>query len=71
MQVILVLIWYKVVCVYDKFRKLFMSYLGEETVQKYITNMAEESKCSNQLIKKYFNKEFVMTREDNEKLIAL
>ena len=48
-----------------------MSYLGQETVQKYITNMAEQSKCSNQLIKKYFNKEFVMTREDNEKLIAL
>ena len=57
---------YKSVCVDDKFSKLFKSYLGEDTVYNFINSMIEESKYRSEVIKKHFNKELVMTNEDNE-----
>ena len=57
---------YKLVCVDDKFSKLFKTYLGEDAVYNSINNMIEESKYCSDVMKKHFNKELVMTKEDNE-----
>ena len=57
---------YKLVCVDDNFDKPFETHLGEEGVDKFISNMIEESKYCIEVIKKHFNKEFVMTKEDHE-----
>ena len=57
---------YKLVCVDDKFRKPFESYLGQDAVYKFITNMAKNRKYSCHVMKKHFNKELVMTKEDDE-----
>ena len=35
---------YKLVCVDDKFRELFKSYLGEDAVYNFINSMIKESK---------------------------
>ena len=48
-----------------KFSKLFKTYLGEDAVYNFINNMIEESKYCSGVIKKHFNKELVMTKEDN------
>ena len=57
---------YKLVCVDDKFSKPFKSYLGENVVYYFISDMIEESKYCRDVMKKHFNKELVMTNEDNE-----
>ena len=46
---------YKLVCVNDKPSKPFKSYLGEDTVQQFITRMVKESIYCNRVIKKHFN----------------
>ena len=48
----------------DKFVKPFKTYLGENAVYNFINNMIEESKYCSDVMKKYFNKKFVMTEED-------
>ena len=40
--------------------------LLKHTQVNFIVNMIEESKYFNEVIKKYFNKELVMAKEDNE-----
>ena len=57
---------YKLVCVDDKFSKPFKSYSGEDTVYNFINSMIEESKYCSEVTKKHFNKELVMTKEDDE-----
>ena len=57
---------YNLVCVDDKFSKPFESYLGEDAVYNFICSMIEESKCCSGVMKKHFNKELVMTKEDDE-----
>ena len=57
---------YKLVCVDDKFSKPFKTYLGKDAASNFINNMIEESKQHNEVTKKHFNKELVMTKEDNE-----
>ena len=57
---------YKLVCVDDKFSKSFKSYLGEDAVYNFISSMIEESKYFSGVMKKHFNKEFVITKESNE-----
>ena len=54
----------KLVCVNDTFSKPFKIYLGEEVVYNSI-NMIEESKYRTDMMKKHFNQERVMTKEDN------
>ena len=54
---------YKLVCVDDKFSKNFKSYLGKDVVYNFVNNMTEETKYCSEVMKKYFNKEFVMTKE--------
>ena len=56
---------YKSVCVNDKFSKLFKTYFGEDAVYNFINSIIEESEYCSDVIKKYFNKELVMTKEDN------
>ena len=57
---------YKLVCVDDKFSKLFKSYFGEDTVYNFISSVIDESKYFSDVMKKHFNKEIVMTKTDNE-----
>ena len=57
---------YKLVCVDDQICKCFRSYLGQDVVHKFITNMVEESKYFSLVIKKHFNEELFITKEDNE-----
>ena len=57
---------YKLVCVDDKFSKPFKTYLGKDAVYNFINSRIEESKCCNEVMKKCFNRELVMTKEDNE-----
>ena len=60
----------KLVCIDDKFSKPFKSYLGEDPVYNFINSMVAENKFYTD-IKKYFNKELVMTKEDDEILKTL
>ena len=57
---------YKLECVDDKFSKPFKTYLGKDAVYNFINSMIGESKYSNEVMKKHFNKELVMTREYDE-----
>ena len=57
---------YKLVCVDDKFSKPFKSYSGEDTVYNFINSMTEKIMYCSEVMKKHFNKELVMTKEDDE-----
>ena len=59
---------YNLVCVDDKFKKPFKTYLGEDAVYNFINSMIKESKYYSDMMKKRFNNELVMTKEDNEGL---
>ena len=47
---------YKLVCEHDKFSRPFKTYFSKDAVYNFINNM----------MKKHFNEELVMTKEDNE-----
>ena len=53
-------------CDDGKFNKPFQTYLGEDDAWSFISNMIEESKYCSDVMKKHFNKELMMTKEDNE-----
>ena len=57
---------YKLVCIDDKFSKPFKTYLGKDAVYNFINSMIKERKSSSDVMKKNFDKEVVMTKEDNE-----
>ena len=57
---------YKLVCAVYKFSKSFKTYLGKDVVYSFSNSMIEESKYCSDVMKKHFNKELVMTKEDNE-----
>ena len=57
---------YKLVSVDDKFSKPFETYLGKDAIYNFINNMIEECKYCIEVMKKHFNKELVMTKENNE-----
>ena len=56
---------YKLVCVDGKFIKPFKTYC-KNAVHNFINNIIEGIKYSTEVTKKHFNKELVMTKEDNE-----
>ena len=56
----------QLVCVDDKLRKPFKTYVGEDAVYNFINSMIEEYKYCNDVMKIHFNKEVVVTKEDNE-----
>ena len=57
---------YKLVCVVDKFSKPFKTYLDRDAVYNFIKTLIEESKYCNDMMKKHFNKKFVISKEGNE-----
>ena len=57
---------YKLVCVDDKFSKLFKSYLGKGVSHNFINSMVQENKYCNDAMKKHFHKKLAMTKEDEE-----
>ena len=57
---------YKLVCVDDNFSKPFKTYLGKDAVYNFTNNLVEESKYCSKAMKKYFNKELVMIKKDNQ-----
>ena len=57
---------YKLVCVDDNFNNPFKSYPGKDPVYHFISSMIQESKYCGDVMKKHFNKELVMSKEDNE-----
>ena len=58
---------HKLICIDDKFSKPFKSNVSKDSVYNFINSMIKERKhCSNEMIK-HFNKELVMTRQDNKK----
>ena len=57
---------YKLVYGNDKYSKFFKSFLGEDAVCKFIDHMIKESKYYSDVMKKHFNKELVMTKEDKK-----
>ena len=46
---------YKLISIDNQFSKPFESYLGEDAVHRFITNMVEEKKYCSHVLKKYFN----------------
>ena len=58
--------YYNLLCVDKKFSKPFKPYLGKDEVYNYINSMIKGSKYWSGMMKKRFNKELVVTEEDNE-----
>ena len=56
---------YKLVFVDDKFSKVFKTYLAENAVYNFMESVIKESKYCSEVMKKHYNKELVMTKEDN------
>ena len=57
---------YKLVRIDDKFSQPFKRHLGEDAVYNFMNNMIEESTYCSDVMEKHFNKELVMTKEENE-----
>ena len=57
---------YKLVCTNDYFSEHFKLYLGQDAVHKFITSMTKENRNYNCDMKKYFDKEINMTKEENK-----
>ena len=55
----------QLVCVDDKFNKPFKTYSRKDAVCNFISSMIGESKYCSDVMKKTFNKELVMTKEEN------
>ena len=55
---------YKVVCIDDKLAKQLFFYRGKNVVNKFIEVIFKEIKYCKQIIKKHFNKNLVMSAED-------
>ena len=50
----------------DKFSIPFKTYLHKEGVYNFVKTIVKESKYCSDVIKRHFNKELVMTKEENE-----
>ena len=50
----------------DMCSKSFHSYLGKDAANNFINSIIKESKYCSEVMKKHFNKELVMTKQDNE-----
>ena len=57
---------YKVVCVDNKFSKDVVLYRGKNAVFKFIKCIFKEYDCCSNVMKKHFNKNLIMTAEQNE-----
>ena len=57
---------YKVVCIDHRFSKPVVLYRGKSAVYRFIETILEEMNYCRKVIKKYFNKHFVMLKKDEE-----
>ena len=62
---------YKVVCVDNKFSKDVVLYRGKNAVYKFIEAILKECKYCKKIIKNHFNKNLVMSAEEEEKHFQL
>ena len=58
---------YKVVCIDDEFSKNVVLYRGENAVLKFIKSIFKEYGYCRKVMKKHFNKNLVMSAEENQK----
>ena len=58
---------YMVVCVDNKFSKKIVLYRGKNAINKFIKLILDEYNYCKKIMKKYFNKNLVMSAEKNEK----
>ena len=58
---------YKVVCVDNKFSEKIVLYRGKNAVYKFIEAILKEYDYCKKLIKKHFNKNLIMSAEEEEK----
>ena len=58
---------YKLVCVNNKFSKKIVLYRGKNAVNKFMKSILREYNYCKKIMKKYFNKNLVMTAEENER----
>ena len=58
---------YKVVCIDNKFSKEVVLYRGKHAIYRFIEAILEEYYCCQKLITKNFNKNQVMSSEDEER----
>ena len=56
---------YKLISVNGKFSKPFKAYLCKDEIYNFMKNMIEGSKYCSDVMKKHFNKELVITKDDN------
>ena len=57
---------YKVVCVDNKFSKKVVLYRGKDTVYRFIKSILSEYNYCRKVTRKYFNKNLIMSAEENE-----
>ena len=57
---------YKVVCADDKFSKDIVLNRGKNAVYKFIQSMLNEYSCCRSIMKKHFNKNLIMSAEEEE-----
>ena len=58
---------YKVICIDNRFSKDIVTYRGKDSINKFITMILKEYKYCSGVMKKYFNKNLIMTVEEEEK----
>ena len=55
---------YKIVCIDDRFSKPIFVYRGENAAYEFIKVILEEYKYCKNIMKKYFNKNLIMSEEE-------
>ena len=55
---------YKIVCIDDRFTKSTIIYRGENAAYEFVKAILEEYKYCKKLIEDYFNKNFIMSEEE-------
>ena len=58
---------YKVVCIDDNFSKPVVLYRGENALSKFIEATLTEYNCCKKIMKKHFNKNLIMSVEDEKR----
>ena len=58
---------YKVVCIDDRFSNPVVLYRGKNVIYSFIKTILEEHYYCKDVIKKHFNRNFVMSAEDEER----
>ena len=57
---------YKIICIENKFSKDIVTYRGKEAIYKFIKKILEEYDYCNGVMKNYFNKNLIMSANEEE-----